>query len=529
MLWKKLWAKGENTMFKQATWEEQVIFKLGKKGRSGHAVPEAEEEVQSAVGNVNDLFPENMRRIGKLGLPELSEVEVARHFMRLSEMNYGIDSGLYPLGSCTMKYNPRINEVLAGLTTLSTIHPYQDDSTVQGILEILYKLERWLGEITGTYEVCLHPAAGAHGEFLGTMLMHACLKQNGQCERKTEVIVPDSAHGTNPASAAMAGFNVVIVPSAADGCIDLEALKSVTSEKTAGLMLTNPNTLGIFEKDIEEIAKIIHEVGGLLYYDGANLNPLLSKVRPGDMGFDIVHINIHKTFGTPHGGGGPGAGPVGVSKDLAQFLPMPSVAFDGERYSLAYDKPHSIGKIRGFQGNVAVLLRAYAYVLSMGLEGLKEAAEISVLNANYVMKKLGSIKGLTIPYDDKQSRKHECVISAKSLKNDTGVSALNLAKRLLDYGLHAPTTYFPLIVDEALMIEPTESFEKEELDRFIDALRRICEEAYENPQVVLTAPHNTSIPRLDEVKASHPKTMALSWRMHTKKGKTAGNPRNDYI
>jgi len=516
-------------MFKQATWDEPVIFKLGKKGRSGHSVPEAEEEVRKAFGNVNNLLPENMGRTRKPNLPELSEVEVTRHFIRLSEMNYGIDSGLYPLGSCTMKYNPKINELLASLPTLGMVHPYQDESTVQGILEILYKLERWLSEITGTYEVCLHPAAGAHGEFLGTMLMHACLKQNGQCGKRTEIIVPDSAHGTNPASAAMAGFNVVIVPTAADGCINLEALKTVTSEKTAGLMLTNPNTLGIFEKDIEEIAKIIHEVDGLLYYDGANLNPLLGRVRPGDMGFDIVHINIHKTFGTPHGGGGPGAGPVGVSKDLAQFLPVPCIAFDGKRYSLDYDKPHSIGKIRSFQGNVAVLLRAYAYILGMGLEGLREAAEISVLNANYVMKKLGSIKGLTIPYDGKQPRKHECVISAKQLKNDTGVSALNLAKRLLDYGLHAPTTYFPLIVEEALMIEPTESFEKEELDRFVKALRRICEEAYKNPQVVLTAPHNTAVSRLDEVKASHPRTMALSWRMHVKKEETSGNPRNDYI
>jgi glycine dehydrogenase subunit 2 len=286
-------------------------------------------------------------------------------------------------------------------------------------------------------------------------------------------------------------------------------------------MLTNPNTVGIFEKDIEEIAKVIHEVGGLLYYDGANLNPLLGKARPGDTGFDIVHINIHKTFGTPHGGGGPGAGPVGVSRELAQFLPVPRVAFDGKRYSLDYDKPHSIGKIRSFQGNVAVLLRAYVYMLSMGFEGLKEAAEVSVLNANYVMKKLGNVKGLTLPYDSGKPRKHECVISAKTLKEDTGVSALHVAKRLLDFGLHAPTIYFPLIVDEALMIEPTETFEKEELDRFVEALRRTCEEAYTNPQNVLTAPHNTAVSRLDEVKASHPRTMTLSWRMHLKKEETS--------
>jgi len=299
--------------------------------------------------------------------------------------------------------------------------------------------------------------------------------------------------------------------------VSIEALKAAVSERTAGLMLTNPNTLGIFEKNIEEIAKIVHNAGGLLYYDGANLNAILGKARPGDMGFDIVHMNIHKTFGTPHGGGGPGAGPVGVSEELAKFLPFPRIVFDGECYSLDYDRPRSIGKLRGFYGNVAVLLKAYAYILSLGFEGLKEVAEVSVLNANYLAKKLKKINGLTLPYGGEKPRKHECVFSAKVLKSETGVSVLNIAKRLLDYGLHAPTIYFPLIVDEALMIEPTETFEKEELDRFIDAVRKICEEAYTNPEVVLKAPHNTTVSRLDEVKASHSRTMALSWRMHIKK------------
>jgi glycine dehydrogenase subunit 2 len=435
----------------------------------------------------------------------------------LSEMNYGVDSGFYPLGSCTMKYNPKVNEQLANLPTITMLHPYQDENTVQGILEILYKLEHWLAEITGTYEVCLHPAAGAHGEFLGTLLMRAYHKMNGECEKRSEVIVPDSAHGTNPASATMSGFKVVVVPSDDEGCVNLEALKAAVSERTAGLMLTNPNTLGIFEKNIEEIAKAIHEAGGLLYYDGANLNPLLGIVRPGDMGFDIVHINIHKTFGTPHGGGGPGAGPVGVSKMLAEFLPVPSIVYDGEKYHLDYDKPHSIGKIRSFYGNVAVLLKAYAYILSLGFEGLREVAEVSVLNANYLLRKLKGIRGLTLPYNSEKPRKHECVFSAKPLKNETGVSALNIAKRLLDYGLHAPTIYFPLIVEEALMIEPTETFEKEELDRFADALQKICEEAYKNPEAVLKAPNNTAVSKVDEVKASHPRTMALSWRMLQKK------------
>jgi len=504
-------------MFKQANWNERLIFSLGRKGRRGHVSPKVEEKIKRIVGDVNLLIPENMQRKSQPKLPELSEVEVVRHFTRLSQMNYGVDSGLYPLGSCTMKYNPKINELLANLPAINMVHPYQDEGTVQGILGILYKLERWLAEITGTHEVCLQPAAGAHGEFLGTSLMRAYHKLNGEIEKRREIIVPDSAHGTNPASAAMAGFNVVVVPSDEDGCVSIEALKAAVSECTAGLMLTNPNTLGIFEKNIEEIARIVHEAGGLLYYDGANLNAILGKARPGDMGFDVAHMNIHKTFGTPHGGGGPGAGPVGVSEELAKFLPVPRIVFDGERYHLDYDRPHSIGKMRSFYGNVAVLLKAYAYILSLGFEGLKEVAEVSVLNANYLAKKLKEINGLTLPYGSEKPRKHECVLSARHLKSETGISALNIAKRLLDYGLHAPTIYFPLIVDEALMIEPTETFEKEELDRFAEAMRKICEEAYTNPEAVLKAPHNTAVSRLNEVKASHPRNMALSWRMYRKK------------
>ncbi len=504
----------EAPMYRQTSWNEPVIFSLGRIGRRGHISPEAEKEVIEAVGDLNSLIPRNLQRKNKPGLPELSEVEVVRHFTHLAEMNYGTDSGLYPLGSCTMKYNPKINELLGGLPMLSQTHPYQDESTIQGILEILHTLERWLSDITGTYEVCLQPAAGAQGEFLGALLMRAYFQESKEYRGRTEMIVPDSAHGTNPASAAMAGYRVIVIPSGEDGCIDLEALKCVVSSQTAGLMLTNPNTLGLFEKDIEEIAKIIHEVGALLYYDGANLNPLLCKVRPGDMGFDLVHINIHKTFGTPHGGGGPGAGPVGVSEDLARFLPVPRIISDGQLFRLDYDKPHSIGKVRSFYGNIAVLLKAFVYMLSMGFEGLKEAAEISVLNANYLMKKLQDIKGLTLPYDGDRPRKHEFTLSAKPLKIETGVSALNIAKRLLDYGLHAPTMYFPLIIDEALMIEPTETYEKEELDRFVEAMQEISEEAYTNPDIVKNAPYNSAVSRLDEARASHPGTMALSWRMY---------------
>jgi len=506
-------------MFQQARWNEPVILKLGGKGRRGCNLPQVEAEISKLTGNVTENLPKTIKRAKPPDLPELSEVEVVRHFTRLSQMNYGVDLGFYPLGSCTMKYNPKINDLLAGTTGMSELHPNQDESTVQGMLEILYTLSRWLAEITGTYEVSLQPSAGAHGELLGTLIMRTYHKFNGDSEKRTELIVPDSAHGTNPASGTIAGFKIVVVPSNQNGCVDLKALKAAVSERTAGLMLTNPNTLGIFEEDITEIAETVHDVGGLLYYDGANLNAIMGKVRPGDMGFDIVHINIHKTFGTPHGGGGPGAGPIGVCKELAKFLPVPQIAYDGKRkrYFLDYNRPESIGKIRSFYGNVAVLLRAYAFILSMGAEGLEEAAEISVLNANYLVKKLREIRGFELPYAKSRPRKHECVFSVKPLFKQTGVRALDVAKRILDYGMHSPTTYFPLIVEEALMIEPTESVEKEELDRFVNVLKKISSEAYSNPDLVKTAPHNVAVTRLDEVKASHPKTMALSWRMHMKR------------
>jgi glycine dehydrogenase subunit 2 len=503
------------TMFRQAQWDEPVIFKLGGKGRRGYTLLDADGEGTELDVGTPEL-PATIKRTQLPKLPELSEVEVVRHFTRLSQMNYGVDLGFYPLGSCTMKYNPKINDVIAGTDGISELHPNQNEDTAQGILEILYTLSKWLAEITGTDEVCLQPSAGAHGELLGALIMRACHKFNGNCDHRTELIVPDSAHGTNPASGTMAGFKIVVVPSNQNGTVDLNALKTAVSENTAGLMLTNPNTLGIFEEDIAEIADIIHDAGGLLYYDGANLNAIIGKTRPGDMGYDIVHINIHKTFGTPHGGGGPGAGPIGVCKELAKFLPVPAVAYNSKvkRYFLDYSKPESVGKIRGFYGNIAVLLRAYAYILSLGREGLEEMAEISVLNANYLVRKLSEIRGFELPYAKGRPRKHECVFSLKQMTKETGVRAADVAKRLLDYGLHSPTTYFPLIVDEALMIEPTESMEKEELDRFIEALQSISGEAYSTPDLVKNAPYNAAVTRLDEVKASHPKTMALSWRMH---------------
>lgn len=505
-------------MYKQAKWNEPLIFQYANRVQCGHVLPKIGEEIVREVGDVRAYIPKQMMRKKDLLLPNLSEVEVVRHFLRLSQMNYGVDSGIYPLGSCTMKYNPKINELLANLSTINLVHPYQQEDTIQGILEMLYHLERWLAEITGTYEVSLQPAAGAHGEFLGISIMreHHCLTNE---KKRCEVIVPDSAHGTNPASAAMVGFKVIVIPSDQQGCLNVEALESAVSENTAGLMLTNPNTLGIFERNIEKVAQIIHDVGGLLYYDGANLNPLLCKVRPGDMGFDIVHLNIHKTFGTPHGGGGPGAGPVGVTKELEKFLPVPRIVYDDGVYRWDYNRPHSLGKIKGFYGNISVLLKAYSYILSLGFEGLKQVAEISVLNSNYLTKKLMKVKGLNLSHNHQKLRKHECVFSAQQLKEETGITALDVAKRLLDYGVHSPTIYFPLIVKMGLMIEPTETVEKRELDRFVNAVQQISDEAYSTPEIVLNAPHNTSISRLDEVQASHPATSILSWRMGLKKNK----------
>jgi len=504
-------------MFKQTSWNEPVIMSLGRRGRKGCNLPSVEEEMQKHVGDVSLILPQKMQRKEPPHLPELSEIEVVRHFTRLSQMNYSVDLGFYPLGSCTMKYNPKINDLLA--SNLTQIHPYQDESTVQGILEILFKLSQWLAEITGTHEVSLQPAAGAQGEFLSALIIRTFHRLNEESEKRTELIVPDSAHGTNPASGTMAGFKIIVVPSDRSGCVDLKALKAAVSERTAGLMLTNPNTLGIFETNIAEIAETVHNAGGLLYYDGANLNAILGKTRPGDMGFDIVHINIHKTFGTPHGGGGPGAGPIGVREELAKFLPVPRIAYDEKhrRYYLDYNKPESVGRVRSFYGNIAVLVRAFAYILSLGAEGLEEVAETSVLNANYIVKKLSQIRGFELPYAEGRARKHECVFSAKTLSKETGVRAVDVAKHMLDYGMHSPTTYFPTIVDEALMIEPTESVEKEELDRFVEVMKRISEEAYTNPELVKEAPHNLAVTRLDEVKASHPQTMALSWRMRQKR------------
>ena len=503
--------------YHQAKWKEPLIFELGGGERVGFLVPEIEPEIADAVVDVEELIPSNMLRTDPPELPRVSEIEVLRHYIHLSQMTYGITSGsIYPLGSCTMKYNPPINEVLARHQGITRIHPDQDEETVQGTLEIMYKLKRWILELTGMDDGSLQPTSGSHGELLGILLMRAYHADRGELEERTEVIIPDSAHGTNPANAVMGGFKTVEMISDEEGCVDVEALKSVASEHTAGLMLTNPNTLGIFERRISEMTDIVHEVGGVVYYDGANLNANLGKFRPGDMGFDITHVNLHKTFSTPHGGGGPGGGPVGVKEFLADYLPVPTVEYKDGRYYLDYNRPKSIGKIQGYYGNVSPVLKAYTWILSLGPEGLKEVSEVAVLNTNYIAHRLKEVRGLELPYTPEKPRKHECVFSATPMMNETGVRTLDISKKLLDLGLHSPTNYFPLIVPEALMIEPTESEPIEQLDKFVDAMRTISDLAYTKPEEVTEAPANTAVGRLDEVTASHPKTMCLSWRWYCK-------------
>lgn len=471
--------------------DEPLIFEKGQKGRKGYSLPPSDvEEIKP-----QEVWPEKLVRQDLEGFPELSEVEVVRHFTRLAQWNYGVDSNMYPLGSCTMKYNPKINEELARLPNFAKAHPYQPEELAQGALQLLYELARLLGEISGMEQVTLQPAAGAQGELTGMLMIRAYLSDQGNPRRK--VLVPDTAHGTNPASSSLCRYQVVQVKSSEKGILSPAAVAEVMDEEVAALMITNPNTLGLFEENIKEIAAIVHEKGGQIYLDGANLNALLGLARVGDMGVDVVHFNLHKTFSTPHGGGGPGAGPVGVKKHLAPYLPVPLVTFDGSSYHLDYQRPKSIGKIKSFYGNFAVLIRAYAYILSMGAEGLKKASLVALLNANYLRVKLQEYYHL--PYNSPCM--HECVFSDR-WQSRYGISALDIAKRLMDYGFHPPTIYFPLVVPGALMIEPTETEPKEVLDQFIAAMIKIAEEAQATPELLKKAPHKTKISRLDEVLAN---------------------------
>ncbi|RHQ57658.1 glycine dehydrogenase subunit 2 [Dorea sp. AF24-7LB] len=467
-----------------------LIFEKSKTGRKCQNLPECDVPVVT-------LDAKDKREV-KLHLPELSEGELSRHYTELAKKSHGVNDGFYPLGSCTMKYNPRVNEVAAGLEGFTDIHPLQPTETVQGCLEVLKTLESYLCEIAGMKRMTFQPAAGAHGEFTGLLLIKAYHKSRGD-EKRKKIIVPDSAHGTNPASAAMAGFSVVSVPSGPDGCVDIEKLKEIAGDDVAGLMLTNPNTVGLFDKNILEITKIIHDCGGLCYYDGANLNAVMGTVRPGDMGFDVIHLNLHKTFSTPHGGGGPGSGPVGCKEFLVPFLP--SILVEGEDKLVAVKEKDSIGEMKNFYGNFLVVVRASAYVMTLGKEGIPEASKNAVLNANYMMNKLKDL--YTMAYDEVCM--HEFVMSLVDLKKQTGVSAMDIAKGLLDFEIHPPTMYFPLIVDEALMVEPTETESKETMDEAIAVFRKLYETAGEDAESLHNAPMTTPVTRMDEVGAArHP-------------------------
>ncbi|MHA1629376.1 MAG: aminomethyl-transferring glycine dehydrogenase subunit GcvPB [Candidatus Heimdallarchaeota archaeon] len=498
----------------QAHYQEPLVFELEPTNYPKYYAPEIPPEIMKNVPATDKLIPKEMLRKEPPKLPSVAEFQLARHYLHLAQMNYSVDTNFYPLGSCTMKYNPKINDFLSMDRRLSDVHPFQPARTVQGNIRILYETEQMLNELAGMKRTTLQPSAGAHGELTGILVIRAYHYDHDEGEQRTEVIIPDSAHGTNPATAAMAGYRTVIIKSRENGLVDLEALKAAVSKKTAALMLTNPNTLGLFEQEICEIADIVHDAGGLLYYDGANFNAIMGRCRPGDMGFDAIHFNLHKTFATPHGGGGPGAGPVGVVEKLVPYLPKPLPEFDKKTgtYYLNFDMPKSIGKIKGFWGNFNVIVRAYAYMLSQGAEGLKRVSEQAVLNANYLKKKILECNAWTLPYAPETPRKHEFVLEGQKLKEETGISTLDVAKRLLDLGFHAPTIYFPLIVHEALMIEPTETETKQTLDKFAEAMKQIAKECREQPELLVNAPQNTAVPRIDEVLAA--KEPILSWQMY---------------
>lgn len=469
---------------------DRLIFEISKDGRKGYTLPDN----QLSKYSVDDL-PSSLLREEKAQLPEVSELDVVRHYTNVSNKNFGVETGFYPLGSCTMKYNPKMNDEIAGLPAFLSLHPLQFEDTIQGALEVYYKLAQSLSEISGLAEYTLNPYAGSHGELIGLMIMRQYHQKRGDLKR-TKVIVPDSAHGTNPASAAVCGFDIVEVHSNKNGTISAKDLKPLLDDTVAGIMMTNPNTLGIFETEILEIANLVHEAGGLLYYDGANLNPLLGKCRPGDMGFDIMHINLHKTFSTPHGGGGPGSGPVGVSKALVDYLPNPRVKKDGDRYYID-NGDDSLGSISGFLGNFSVYIRAYTYVLSLGKENLKNVGPLATLNANYIKESLKQYYYLPI----EGICKHEFVFDGL-LDKSTGVTTLDIAKRLLDYGFHAPTVYFPLLFSQSIMIEPTETESLDTLDAFIEVMKKVAIEAKEDPDTVKNAPYTTPVRRLDETTAA---------------------------
>lgn len=480
--------------------EVLTIFEKGAPGRQAFDCPDPGVPERDPL----ELLPGSLRREKPARLPEVSEPELVRHYVRLSRRNFDLDSGFYPLGSCTMKHNPRLHERVTALPGHARMHPLQEPRRAQGALELMWNLERALGEVAGLPAVSLQPSAGSHGELAGVLLTRAYHESRG--DTRTKVLTPDTAHGTNPATVTMAGYEVVKVGTNEDGGVDMDDLREKVDDQVACLMLTNPNTLGLFDPNIEEIAELVHGVGATLYYDGANLNAVMGRSRPGDMGFDIVHFNLHKSFTQPHGGGGPGSGPIAVSERIEPFLPVPVITRtetpDGPLFDLDYDRPESIGRLRGFQGNYGCFVRSYAYIRSLGAEGLRDASEIAVLNANYLLARLRELVGDELPLAFGDRCMHEFVLSGEPMKRELGIKTLDLAKRLLDHGFHPPTVYFPLLVDEALLMEPTETETRETLDAFAEAIASVINEARESPEVALDAPYTTPVRRLDEAGAA---------------------------
>lgn len=509
-----------------AVWNEPIIYEMGRKGTIGHIVPEVEDEVKKAVGDVRTRIPTNMRRKLPPNLPELSEYEVNTHYLHLSQQTMGFDvANSIGVGTCTMKYSPKVNEQLCRLPGIADIHPLQNEDTVQGILEVMYKTSQWLAEITGMNEVSLQPAGGSHGVFTNCCMMRTYHKLNGELEQRREVITPLLSHPCNGAAPAICGFKVITLePDLETGCPDVEAVKASVSKRTAGMTLTDPFDTGIFDRNIAEYVKIVHEAGGLVILDQAGANSTIGIVRAGDMGADMCHLNIHKTFSSPHGSNGPGMGAIGVKEDIRKFLPVPVVEFDGSKYHLNYDRPHSIGKSRGFQGNIPVALRAYAWMMSLGAEGIRQVAEIAVLNNNYMIKKLSDVPGLSLPLATGHHRMGEARYSWEQLRKDTGIGTEDLSRAINDYGI---VNYFPAhhpeIVKEPMTPEPTESVSKADIDRFCEVIRHLSDEAYANPVGIKTAPHNCAISDVDMGPTMDIKKVALTWKAFLRKRRENAN------
>jgi glycine dehydrogenase subunit 2 len=505
----------------QARWNEPCIFEMGRKGTRGHLIPKVDDKIKASNRGLYSDVPKNLRRKSPPNLPELSEVEVMRHFFRLSQESTCVDSGFNGEGTCTMKYNAKVNEALAGSSKIANLHPLQDTRTTQGILEILYRLGEYLKGLSGMDAVSLQPPSGTICEWTECLMIAAYQKFNGNLGKKRDLFVPYTSHGTNAVGAKMAGFNVVTLPQTESGNLDLDALKAAISDQTAGMIQTNPTSLSVFDPNMTKIADMIHEVGGIFAYDAANTNCIMGKIKPRDLKVDIVHYNFHKAFGSPHGGYGPGAGVVLCKKEFEKFLPVPRVEFDGKKYFLNFDATYSIGKVKEFYGNVPNAIRAYAWLLAMGTPGIILASELATLNNNYLMEKIKGTHGIDIPMGEGRRRMEETVYSFKKMFEETGVQAVNVALRVCDFGINSTFAFgYPLYIEEPWVVEPTETMDIDEMDKFVEVVKHVAEEAYVNPEIVRTAPHCTTIGHVDYAKTENPETMALTWRMYKKKGLT---------